>query len=82
LKDFHKDESDGVWNWLQVTPLLIRKVCERIESLPRNTLLRAADAIHLGCASLNGFAEIYSNDRHLLNAAKHFGLKGINLINP
>jgi predicted nucleic acid-binding protein len=38
--------------------------------------LRAGDAIHIVSAVEAGFNEIWTNDRHLLAAAAHFGLKG------
>ena len=28
----------------------------------------------------NGFTEVFCNDRHLLNAAEYFGVRGINVI--
>lgn len=35
----------------------------------------AIDALHLTCARRHGHEHIYSNDRHLLLAAPHFGLQ-------
>jgi hypothetical protein len=55
-------------------------LAEAFESLPKKTFLRASDAIHLGCAAENHLAAVYSNDRHLLTAAPHFGLEGIDVI--
>jgi predicted nucleic acid-binding protein len=80
LKDIEQDEMDGVWEWLPITPSLIRSVCVSIRSLPSTAFLRAVDAIHLACAREHGLSEIYSNDRHMLDCAQYFGLKGINLI--
>ena len=55
-------------------------VCASISSLPSAALLRAVDAIHLGCAKEHGLTEVYTNDRHMLGCAQYFSLKGINLI--
>jgi predicted nucleic acid-binding protein len=56
----------------------------RVESVyttaPPATFLRAADALHLACAAVHGFTETYSNDRHFLDAAPLFGLRGIDVI--
>jgi predicted nucleic acid-binding protein len=82
VKDFEQDEADGVWHWFPVTSALIRHVCRQVQGLPNRVFLRAGDALHLGCAGANEFKEIYSNDRHLLAAAEHFGLTGINILNP
>ena len=80
LSDFAQDERDGVWQWFPLTSHLIHVVCDSIGALPSTAFLRAVDAIHLACAKEHGFTEIYSNDRHMLDCAQYFGLKGINLI--
>ena len=80
IEDFILDEADGIWNWIPITSTLLDLACEQINLLPPNVYLRTVDAIHLTCASSNGFQTIYSNDRHLLAAAPHFGLTGINVI--
>ena len=46
IADFELDETDGVWQWLPVTSLLLNLVCDHIKSLPHNVFLRAADALH------------------------------------
>lgn len=38
------------------------------------------DASYLSTAAEHGFAEIYSNDTHLLAAAPLFALRGVNVI--
>jgi predicted nucleic acid-binding protein len=74
------DEAFGFLVWLPLAPQLIEKVQARFENLPASVFLRAADAVHLACAQEAGFAEVYSNDRHVLAAAHHFALVGRNVI--
>jgi predicted nucleic acid-binding protein len=38
------------------------------------------DALHLACAEEHGFQEVYTNDRHMLKAARHFHLIGVNVL--
>ena len=64
------------WILIPVTETLLYQVEARIAKLPKNVFLRAGDALHLTTASEAGFTEIWSNDRHLLAAAPHFGLAG------
>ena len=75
-----EDEQNGVWHWFPLTHDLVLRVCEQIKELPQSVFLRAADALHLACAQHYGFSEIYTNDRHMLAAAPHFGLTGINIL--
>lgn len=74
---FDEDERDRVWRWLPISSTLIELARRAIESLPPGLILRAGDALHLACARQHGFAEVYSNDRHLLAAAPHFQLAGM-----
>jgi predicted nucleic acid-binding protein len=50
--------------------------CALIQGFPPGVPLRAGDAIHLASALDVGEPEIWTNDRHLLKAATHFGLAG------
>lgn len=78
-KQFESDERSGLWHWLALNENVVRRACDVFEKLEANVFLRASDAVHLACAAENHFSEIYSSDRVLLNAAPHFGLKGVNV---
>ena len=80
LAEFEKDCAAGAFRWLPLAPAVITRIAATFGNLPQAVYLRAADAMHLACAAENGFKDIYSNDIHLLSAASHFGLKGINII--
>ncbi|HYN13675.1 MAG TPA: type II toxin-antitoxin system VapC family toxin [Burkholderiales bacterium] len=71
------DCAAGLWQWLPVTAALVEAASAAIRRLPRTLFLRSADALHLTCAREHGFEEIYSNDRNVLAAARHFKLKGV-----
>jgi len=75
LAELARDESARLLAWLPIESALIT-------SLPPAVFLRAADALHLACAAEAGCKEIYSHDRHLLAAAPHFGLRGLDVISP
>ena len=77
---FQADYAGGGIRFLQLTEAIIHRVFEVYSSASAQTYLRAADAIHLATAAEHGFAEIYSNDGHLLAAAPLLGLRGVNVI--
>jgi predicted nucleic acid-binding protein len=76
------DISSGLIRMFPVSEALLATAFASAKSLSQKIFLRASDALHLVCAKEHGFREIYSNDKHLLAAAKHFGLKPRNIINP
>lgn len=78
--DFLDDQRNGVWAWLPCSSVLIENARERVLKLTPSVFLRSIDALHLTCAVENGFTEIYTNDRHMMSAAPHFGLKAVNVI--
>jgi len=80
LKDFEENEQNGVWQWLGVTPGLLEKARKVVLDSPSTVFLRSGDALHLACAEEHGFREVYTNDRHMLNAARHFHLTGVNVL--
>ncbi len=76
---FDEDISAGAWILLPLTKALIVRAQTTYRTLPATLFLRSADCLHLCAAAEAGFKEIYSHDRHLLAAAPHFKLKGIDL---
>lgn len=76
---FDADCVASVWEWLPVSSALVSGLADRIRQLSREVFIRAADALHLASASEQGFREIFSNDKHLLAAASHFGLRGVKI---
>jgi hypothetical protein len=72
---FKIDCEDGLWTWLPATDDLVAAAQEMTRRLPTGVFLRSLDALHLTCARRHGHEHIYSNDRHLLLAAPHFGLQ-------
>lgn len=73
---FFEDAQQGVWVLLPVAERLLYRVESLVAALPPTAYLRARDATHLATALGAGFTEIWSNDRHLLNAAAYFGMTG------
>ena len=70
----------GAFRWLAQDQEIFLRIRQVYQRLPATVFLRAADAIHLATAAEAGFRIVYSNDSHLLAAAKHFGVEGKNVI--
>ena len=75
MAQFDDDCGQGLWTWLPLTTALAAGAAAAFARLPRPVFLRAADAVHLICAQEHGLPEIYTNDRHMSVAARHFRLK-------
>jgi predicted nucleic acid-binding protein len=75
-EDFLDDIGAGTWFMLPVSDRILRQAELSIRTLPKNTVLRACDAIQIVSAIHAGFQDIWTNDRHLLAAAPQFGIKG------
>lgn len=81
-KQIEADSAAGYLRWLPWDDSLVDLAARSALDLPASVFLRAGDALHLICARDHGFRSIYSNDKHLLTAAKHFRLRGVNVIAP
>lgn len=79
---FLADIEAGTWQLLPITDRLLRRVETHTRKLRADLFLRAGDAIHIATAIDGGFQEIWTNDRHLLATAAHFGLKGRSVPSP
>ena len=73
---FLDDVNKGVVTAVPVTERLLRRVEAMTRGLPPSCYLRTFDALHLVTAADSGFIEVWTNDRHMLAAAPHFGLAG------
>ena len=74
------DEAAGVWTWLPFDGAVEHAVESAFLGLDAKVFLRAGDAIHLATASLHGFEQIHSHDKHVLGAASAFDLIGVDVI--
>jgi predicted nucleic acid-binding protein len=73
---FLEDIGNGVITAVPVAERLLRRVEAATRGLPPSCHLRTLDALHLVTAADSGFSDIWTNDRHMLAAAPHFGLVG------
>jgi predicted nucleic acid-binding protein len=74
---FLDDVRSGAWTLVPVSSDLLESVEGRLKRLRRrDVFLRAGDAVHLATAAASGFREIWTNDRHMLGAARSFKLRG------
>ena len=80
LAQYEIDCSQGAYAWQSLSSGVLEGMTGDYRALPPSVFLRAADALHLACARDHGFKIIYSNDKNLLAAARHFGLRGKNVI--
>ena len=77
MSQFDDDCGQGLWTWLPLTAALATAAAAAFTRLPRSVFLRAADALHLVCAHEHAVAEVYTNDRYMAAAARHFGMKAM-----
>ena len=73
---FSAHVKDGLWNLIPVHDALLRRTSTLMVSAPRDLFIRTADAVHLATAHEIGERDVWTNDRHMLGAAAHFGLTG------
>jgi len=73
---FSRHVEQRLWNLIPVSEGLLRRTGTLMLSARNEVFLRSADAIHLTTASDARETEVWTNDRHMLAAAPHFGLKG------
>jgi len=75
-REFLAHVDRELWTLVPVTGALIRRMNSLIVTLPANVFLRAGDAVQLVSALEAGETEVWTNDRHMLAAAQHFGITG------
>jgi len=73
---FARHLEEGLWSLIPITESLLRRTSAQVLSAPRDLFLRTADAVHLVTAREIDEREVWTNDRHMLQAAGYFGLVG------
>lgn len=79
MAQFTDDCGQGLWTWLPITATLAERAAAAFARLSPRVFLRAADALHLTCAREHDLPEIYTNDRHVLAAARHFRVRPVSV---
>ena len=68
--------KSGIVVLIPLSDTILQAVQFVLATLPQSIFLRSGDAVHIASAQQHGFAEIWTNDRHMLKAAHHFGIAG------
>lgn len=79
VDQFLSESLAGVLVWLPIGRPVIDLLTATVTTAAGDRYLRAADALHLACASIHGFEVVHANDKHLLAAAPLFGIRGDNV---
>lgn len=80
LNQYQSDLRSNLWEWLPVEERFWGMIEVCFSELGDSVFLRGADAIHLVTAKAHGFTEVFTNDRHLLEACNALGLRGLNIL--
>jgi predicted nucleic acid-binding protein len=73
---FRRHVEEGIWGLRPMSGALLGRTATLIRGLPGDVPLRAGDAIHVATAQAEGETAIWTNDRHLLAAARLVGMEG------
>ena len=74
---FAHDLDTGLWRLAGPTEAVLREAQVAFTRLDTSVFVRSLDALHLVTAKSENFDRIYSNGRHVLAAARSFGLQGV-----
>jgi hypothetical protein len=69
--------DNGLWKLSGPTEAVLREAQAAFSRLDKSVFVRSLDALHLVTARSENLDRIYSNDRHVLAAARSFGLHGV-----
>lgn len=75
-QQFLDDLEEERWLIVPVNRVVMHRVESLTRDLPPRVPIRAGDATHIASALEARLAEICTNDRRLIEAAKYFGLSG------